>query len=100
MQTFLILGKFTGQGIKNVKETTRRAARFEEIAADHGIRVKKMNWLMGEYDVMNIVESQDAESVFALMLELGAWGNVTTTTFRAYHKEEMNAVVDRIGGMD
>ena len=98
MPTFLIMGKFTHQGIKNVKETTRRWDRFKEIAAGYGVRVREIYWLMGEYDVMNIVESEDEKSVSALMLELGAWGNVSTTTIRAYDKTEMDAILDRMNG--
>ena len=33
MATYIIMGKFTIQEIKNVKETTKRADRFKEIAA-------------------------------------------------------------------
>lgn len=89
MATYLIMGKFTPQGIKNIKQTTTRAYRFKEIAAGYGVKVRDIFWLMGEYDVVNIVEAEDEESVSTLLLELGGWGNVTTTTFRAHTKEEM-----------
>jgi len=32
MAKYHILGKFTDQGIKNVKETVKRSERFEEMA--------------------------------------------------------------------
>ncbi|KMP10638.1 GYD family protein [Candidatus Nitromaritima sp. SCGC AAA799-A02] len=96
MPTFLIMGKFTQQGIRNIKKTTERADRFKEIAAEHGVQVKEIYWIMGEYDVMNIVEADDEKLVSALMLELGAWGNVTTTTFRAYDKSEMDDIIAKM----
>jgi len=96
MMTFLIMGKFTVQGIRNVKQTTDRADRFRDIAANYGVKVKDIYWLSGEYDVVNIVEAEDEHSVSALLLDLGAWGNVTTTTFRAYTKEEMGLIITKM----
>ena len=96
MAIFLIMGKFTSQGIKNLKQTTSRAERFSEIAAKFGVTVREIFWLMGEYDVINIVEADDEKSVSALLFELGTWGNVTTTTLRAYTKEEMEEIFNKM----
>ncbi len=35
----------------------------------------------------------------ALMLELGAWGNVSTTTMRAYSKEDMDIITSKMDGV-
>ncbi|MFQ5449926.1 MAG: GYD domain-containing protein [Nitrospinaceae bacterium] len=99
MATFIIMGKFTPQGIRNVKETTTRSHRFREIAEGYGVKVHEIFWLMGDFDVINIVEAEDEKSVSALLLELGAWGNVSTTTYRAYTKEEMDAIIAKMDGV-
>ncbi len=96
MATFMIMGKLTTQGNKMIKETTKRSDRFRKIAAGYGVKVKEIYWLMGEYDVCNIVETEDEKALSALLLELGAWGNVVTTTLRAYPKPEMDEVIDRM----
>lgn len=96
MAIYLIMGKFTSQGIKNVKQTTERSDRFKEIAAEFGIKVRDIFWLLGEYDVVNIVDAPDDQSVQALLLRVGAWGNVTTTTFRAFAKGEMEDVINKM----
>jgi len=57
MAIFLIMGKFTSQGIKNLKQTTSRAERFRDIF-----------WLMGECDVVNIVEAHFTATVFEIIL--------------------------------
>lgn len=93
MAIYFIMGKFTSQGIKNVKQTTERSDRFKVIAAEFGIKVKDIYWLFGEYDVVNIVDAPDDRAIQALLLRVGAWGNVTTTTFRAFAKEEMNDII-------
>lgn len=96
MAVYLIMGKFTQQGMKNLKQTTARSERFREIAAQFGVKVKDIYWLMGEYDVVNIVEADDEIMVSALLLELGSWGNVSTTTFRAYSKGEMEGIFKKM----
>jgi len=93
MQTYLIMGKFTEKGITNIKQTTQRADKFKEIAAKLGIQVKQIYWLIGKYDVVNIVEAPDDQAVEALLVRVGAWGNVRTTTLRAFDKKEMDAII-------
>ena len=96
MKKFLIMSKFTPQGIKNLKQTTTRSERFMEIAEKFGVKVRDIFWLMGEYDVVNIVEAEDEKSVSALLFELGTLENVTTTTLRAYTKEEMTEIFNKM----
>ncbi|MBF0274648.1 MAG: GYD domain-containing protein [Nitrospinae bacterium] len=96
MAKFLILGKYTQQGVKTVEETTKRADLFKEIAAEYGIEVLDIFWLIGEYDVVNIVDAPDDESLKALLLRVDAWGNVTTTAIRAFDKGEMEEVLKRM----
>jgi len=98
MQTYLVMGQFTDQGIKNVRETTVRADRFRQIAKECGVKVREIMWLMGDYDVINIVEAADEESLAALLLKVGAWGNVKTTTYRAFSKSDMEAVIAKMNG--
>lgn len=96
MNTYLIMGKFTEQGIKNVKETTKRANRFQEIAGECGVKVKEIMWLMGDYDVINIVETEDEKNLAALLLRVGAWGNVKTTTYKAFSKDDMDIILSKM----
>jgi uncharacterized protein with GYD domain len=96
MAKHLIMGKYTQQGIKNIEETVQRADSFKEIAAEYGIEVLDIYWLNGEYDVVNIVDAPNDESLEALRLRVGAWGNVTTTTIRAFDKDEMIKVLEKM----
>ncbi|MBI4382719.1 MAG: GYD domain-containing protein [Nitrospinae bacterium] len=96
MATYLIMGKFTEQGIRNVKETTARADRFKEIAKECGVEVKEIMWLLGDYDVINIVEADSDLSISALLLRVGAWGNVRTTTYRAFSNKEMDEIIKKV----
>ncbi|MBD0357199.1 MAG: GYD domain-containing protein, partial [Rubrobacter sp.] len=44
-----------------------------------------------------IGEAPDDESATAFALELGSAGNVRTTTLRAYDREEMSRIIERLG---
>ncbi len=96
MATYLIMGKFTDQGIKNIKKTIDRSEKFEETAKEFGVQIREIMWVMGDFDVFAIAEGKDDQSVCALLLKTGAWGNVHSTTFRAFPKSEMESVVGKI----
>lgn len=50
MATYLTLIKFTEHGVKDIKDTCKRAADFKAHAKKHGIEVKEQYWCMGAYD--------------------------------------------------
>jgi uncharacterized protein with GYD domain len=47
MPTYIVLGQFTDQGIRNVKETTKRAEAFKAMAKKAGATVKEVYWTLG-----------------------------------------------------
>jgi uncharacterized protein with GYD domain len=96
MATYITLMNFTDQGIRNVKETTKRAEAFKEAARKAGVTVKDMYWTLGQYDLVVTVEGPDDPSVTALGLALGAMGNVRTLTLRAFGGGEMKQILDRL----
>ena len=60
---FIILMKFTDQGIRNVKETVERAKSFIESAeSKFGVKIKDLYWTVGEYDVVVVEEAPDEET--------------------------------------
>ena len=40
MATYIVLANFTDQGVRNVKDTTRRAEAFQELAKASGAALK------------------------------------------------------------
>jgi len=96
MATYLMLGSFTEQGIKNIKDTTERAASFQALAKKSGVEVRDIYWTMGPYDVMVMLEASDEETVNALMLKAGTLGNIRTTMLRAYSAAEMKKVLAKM----
>jgi uncharacterized protein with GYD domain len=97
MTTYIVLASFTDQGIRNVKDTTKRADAVRELAKKFAVTAKEFFWTLGSYDVVAIFEAPDDASMTALGLAIGAGGNVRTQTLRAFSRDEMNAVLTKVG---
>ncbi|MGA7324585.1 MAG: GYD domain-containing protein [Rhodomicrobium sp.] len=96
MATYIVLADFTEQGIRNVKDTVKRAEAFKEAAGKFGVTVKELYWTLGRHDLAVTVEGPDDPSVTALGLALGALGNVRTQTLRAFEAGEMKQIIDKM----
>ena len=93
MATFITLIEYTGQGIKNIHESPKRADTFIDAAGKLGIEVKEIYWTLGERDGVLILDAPDDQAVAALLLSLGMAGNVRTHTLRDYDRAEMQAIL-------
>jgi uncharacterized protein with GYD domain len=96
MATFITLGNFTDQGIRNIKDTTKRAEAFRAMAQKAGVTVKELYYTMGQYDIVAIVEAPDEQTATALLLSVGALGNIRSQTLRAFSREEMGKIIAKV----
>ena len=53
------LVNFTEQGIRNVKDSPKRAQGFRDLAKKHGVSVRDLYWTTGQYDMIAITEGDD-----------------------------------------
>ena len=96
MATYVMLANFTEQGIRNVKDSVKRAEAFKELAQKSGVTVKDLCWTLGRYDIVVIVEAADEMAITALGLTLGKSGNVRTQTLRAFSAKEMTQILGKV----
>jgi len=96
MAMYVMLANFTEQGIRNVKDTVKRAEAFKELAKASGVTVKEMCWTLGRYDIVVIAEASDDTAVTALGLALGKSGNVRTETLRAFSAKDMSGILGKV----
>ena len=96
MATYIVLASFTEQGIRSVKDTTRRAAEVAETAKRFGVTAKDFYWTLGSHDVVAIFDAPDDASITALGLTLGSMGNVRTETLSAFSKDEINKILAKV----
>lgn len=96
MATYIVLNNFTDQGIRNLKDTTKRADAIREMAKKFGITVKEFYWTLGSYDIVDVFEAPDDASMAALVASIGAAGNVRTLTLRAFSEADMNGILAKL----
>jgi uncharacterized protein with GYD domain len=96
MATYVVLANFTDQGVRNAKDSPKRADAFKDMAKKCGATVKEIFWTQGLYDIVTIVEAPDDVTATALALSVGALGNVRTQTLRAFSAADMKGVVGKM----
>jgi uncharacterized protein with GYD domain len=97
MPTYIALMNWTDQGIRSIKDTVRRRDQADALAQKHGATIEQVYWTVGPYDIVAILDAPDDESTTSILLELGSGGNLRTTTLRAYGREEMSGIIQRLG---
>ena len=97
MATYVALFNWTDQGIRNVTQTVNRYDKYTELAERHGVSFEQVYWTVGPYDIVAVFEAPDDESASAFLLELSSAGNLRTTTLRAYERDEMSGILERLG---
>jgi len=93
MPTYIWLVNWTDQGIRNVKETTKRAQSFREAAEKMGVNVKEILWTMGRYDLVLVIDAPNDETISLLALGLGMGGNAKTETLKAFSTQAMDQIL-------
>lgn len=96
MASYVSLLQFTDQGIRSVKDTTKRAEVAKTMAAKVGVKVTDVLWTLGPYDLVLLGEAPDDETMTAYALSLAALGNVKTQTLRAFRAKEVDAILAKM----
>jgi uncharacterized protein with GYD domain len=96
MPTYVVLMNWTDQGIRNVKDTIKRAEAFKSAVERSGGKMLDAYYTMGQHDFVATVELPNDESAMSILLALGERGNVHTTTLRAFSLSEAEKVVSKL----
>lgn len=96
MATYIALGNFTDQGIRNIKDTVKRADMVKEAAQKAGITMKDIHWTLGAFDMVVTFDAPDDAAMTAFGLAIGAAGNVRTQTLRAFNRAEMTGILAKM----
>ena len=94
MPAYVSLFNFTEQGIRNVKDTAKRAQAVRAAFEKAGGSFIGIWWLLGQYDCMVISEFPDDVTATHMLLQVGMQGNVRTTTLRAFGEEDIGKIIE------
>ena len=95
MARFVSTIRFTDQGIRQIKDTRKRADALKSAAEKMGARVEGTYWTLGPFDGVLIFDAPDDETATALMLSVASAGNIQTQTARAFDSEEMQGILSK-----
>jgi uncharacterized protein with GYD domain len=93
MPTFVVLGRYTEQGGRNIADALTRRQAVEQAIELAGGKMLSWHLTLGEYDLVTIIDVPGDEVVLRLALEVAKVGNVKTTTMRAFGGEEVDRAI-------
>ncbi len=96
MPTYIMLSRFTEQGLSNIKDSPGRLETAKQTFKGLGAELKEFYLVTGRYDVIVVVEAPDEETVTRAALAIGSRGAIRTETVRAFTESEY---VDVIGSL-
>jgi uncharacterized protein with GYD domain len=96
MPIYISLVKWTDQGAKGAKDALTRTERGPAAVEQAGGRMIGSWFTQGQYDAVIVTEWPDDESASAGALMLEMAGNARTETMRAYTREDMQRILDKL----
>jgi uncharacterized protein with GYD domain len=96
MVTYVFLVRYTPSGIESIKDSPNRLEGAKKLLRSVGVELKAFYLLMGQYDVLYIVEGKDETAVARAALALSSSGKIKTETLRAFTEDEYRNI---IGGL-
>lgn len=96
MTTFVVLGTFTEQGIRNIKRLADLRQAAEQWTAGKGGRVVANYTTLGPYDFVFIVELPSPEVALEGAFTFGSQGEVRTQTLVAFAADQAEGIAQRI----
>jgi uncharacterized protein with GYD domain len=93
MSTYIMLIRWTQQGIANVKDSPTRLDAAKKGFQAMGAELKQFYLVTGQYDMVAIAEIPDDETAAKLALSIGAGGAIRTETLRAFTEDEYRQII-------
>jgi len=95
MPHYVILGKWTEQGIQNVKDAPKRIENTRLMIQKAGGKMQ-LFYTFGEYDFVLVLEMPSDENMLKILLWLGSLGNVRTTTLKAWTESDGAKIISQL----
>ena len=93
METYIMLGNYTGQGIASIKDSPSRIETARKAMEAAGGKLVAWYLTIGRYDFVLITQAPNVKVAASLLLAIGAQGNIRTETLHALTEAEFKDVV-------
>jgi uncharacterized protein with GYD domain len=96
MPIFVILAKYTTQGVKDIKKAPERFKAAQQVAKSVGAEIKDVYYTMGRYDFVSIVEGPSVEAAMKGLFILAGAGVQSTETLVGLSMDDAHKVISEI----
>src|SRR5262245_38064970 len=96
MPTYISLIQYTQKGLEKIKDAPARLDAAKKAYEQAGGKLKDFYLVMGEYDIVAVVDLPNDEAAAKIALSLGAAGNVRTRTSRAFSESEYRKLIQSL----
>lgn len=93
MPRYIVLINYTEQGLQHITEWQERLNRGRMCLQQTGGGSVQVYLTMGPYDAVAIVEARSDEDMAAFLLHLSSFGNVRTTTLKAFPEDQFAKII-------
>jgi uncharacterized protein with GYD domain len=95
MPHYVILIRWTDQGVRNVKDSPKRAEAARKLAEAEGGKLT-LYYTMGRYDIVAIAEARDDETINRIMFRIAMQGTVRTETLKATTEADAAKIIGKL----
>ena len=96
MQTYVTLWKYTKDGLMDIKKTPRRFEFVKKVINSEGGKLLSIYGLIGEYDVISVMEMPDEKAAAATILKICSTGRITAQTMTALSVDEFLKIAKEV----
>jgi len=93
---FICSVNWTDQGIRNVKDSPKRAQAARDLGKKLGVDMKELYLTSGDTDMVAILETANGDNVAKFAMAISALGSVRTKTARAWTHSEMQKLISEL----
>ena len=93
MPTYIIMSKWTPQGLQNIKQSPSRLDAGRKAYETLGVKMTSFFMTTGQYDMVAIVEASDDATLAKAILSTASQGALTTETCRAFTEDEYREII-------
>ncbi|MHA2066976.1 MAG: GYD domain-containing protein [Candidatus Thorarchaeota archaeon] len=96
MPIFVVLSKYTAEGVQSVKKAPERFKAAQEVAKSVGAEIKGVYYTMGRYDFVSIIEAPSVEAAMKGLFMFAASGVQSTETLVGLSLEDAHKIFSEL----
>ncbi len=96
MPTYVVLGNWTAEGVRAVRDSPARGEAFRKAVESAGGRVVQLLYTMGPHDFVTMLDFPSDEAANAALLKAGTQGYARTVTLKGWTPAEFREILAKL----